>query len=658
MAIPWSERQGDPKLIFQCCSLTGKVIFTKFLSALSSLLRHNRKTVHVASAISPVQVNRPLPDFNDPLTAMMPDHLLASYVGADGPEEFALVGRVMVDRFRAYAGLKPDEKILEVGCGIGRIAIPLTQYLTSGSYVGFDIVPHGIEWCQQNVTPRYPHFTFFVADVHNKFYHPEGRYAASEYVFPFPDASFDFVFLTSVFTHMLPNDLERYALEIGRVLRPGGRCFCTAYVISAEARTNLINGTSLRAFTKHESYWTDTPSNPEAAIAYSEEYLCAAFKLSLFEIERIIPGEWWKNPLNQDILVAKKIKPSSLASANECERSAKAAVNTGGSSSSLIDGIWPSIAPHNGGGNLTHSNTRVADTTLANRVISLSVNAARGNSIASLRVLGIETVDTSDLGRGIQASVYFPTTPNDGSACAGVNIHWLNLQSAGNDENVASRISLPPTKTENSISVATYPQMSPSGGELWEDEPDHHFCIYTKYALGPMPDLPFPELIQLDYRFRATRALAFSHAVCDQRNCPTIVPFIPLAFFKANVLTRLFGLDTTWHEFHPRAETVYHPSQYRQRAMAWMRPDLGWGVALYGPQTISNLGVDNFTAQKFPNYGVNQLCLVDQSLGVISASCEDQYDAASQRTAYIIVGNTSTIGHIISCIDGLTDGQP
>src|SRR5262249_30015984 len=168
---------------------------------------------------------------------MIPDYEVARYVGAAGPESFLQVGREMIDRFRQLCDLRPDERVLEVGCGIGRIAIPLTQYLTTGSYVGFDIVPHGLEWCQAKVTPLYPNFKFFLADVRNDFYHPEGRRRASEYRFPLVEGSFDFAFLTSVFTHMFPKDIEHYVSEIARALAPGkGRVFCTAYIISEEAR--------------------------------------------------------------------------------------------------------------------------------------------------------------------------------------------------------------------------------------------------------------------------------------------------------------------------------------------------------------------------------------------------------------------------------------
>ncbi len=245
----------------------------------------------------------------DVIDDMIPDYSVASYVGDTGAELFKVVGRLMLDWFKTYCDLKPEESVLEVGCGIGRIAIPLTQYLTTGRYEGFDIVRHGIEWCQQKVTPRYPNFNFFLADVYNKHYQPDGKQAAADYTFPFEDGTFDFVFLTSVFTHMMPKDVEHYTAEIGRVLKPGGRCFCTIYSISEEARRQLTSGSSRMAFKVFpEGYWSDTPNNPEAAIAYPEEYLTDLFMQCGLETTQVIPGKWWKNEFAQDILISRKFQ--------------------------------------------------------------------------------------------------------------------------------------------------------------------------------------------------------------------------------------------------------------------------------------------------------------------------------------------------------------
>ena len=137
----------------------------------------------------------------------------------DGPRSYKVFKQNSEDFFRYYVdlcGLKPDERILDVGCGIGRKTIRLTQYLgDGGSYEGIDIVKSGIDWCSERISRRYPRFRFQQIDVYNGHYNPGGRYKAAEYRFPYPDGSFDFVVLGSVFTHMLTDDTAHYLSEVG-----------------------------------------------------------------------------------------------------------------------------------------------------------------------------------------------------------------------------------------------------------------------------------------------------------------------------------------------------------------------------------------------------------------------------------------------------------
>ena len=66
-------------------------------------------------------------------------------------------------------GLAPDGSILDVGCGAGRIAIPLTRYLSQhGRYVGFDVISDAIEWCRANITSRCRNFEFHHLDRRTK----------------------------------------------------------------------------------------------------------------------------------------------------------------------------------------------------------------------------------------------------------------------------------------------------------------------------------------------------------------------------------------------------------------------------------------------------------------------------------------------------------
>src|SRR5206468_983780 len=98
-----------------------------------------------------------------------------------------------------------------------------------GSYDGLEVAADGVRWCADTITPVLPHFRFHHADVYNSVYNPSARRRPRAYRFPFADATFDFAFLTSVFTHLLPHDAAHYLSELARVLRPGGRLFATFF---------------------------------------------------------------------------------------------------------------------------------------------------------------------------------------------------------------------------------------------------------------------------------------------------------------------------------------------------------------------------------------------------------------------------------------------
>jgi ubiquinone/menaquinone biosynthesis C-methylase UbiE len=229
-----------------------------------------------------------------------------------GDGDYKSVGLAFRDLFIKYGGLKPEHRVLDVGCGIGRMAVPLTGYLSAkAEYHGFDIVKSGIKWCQQAITPRYPNFHFTHCDIHNKQYNPHGKYQASSYKFPFDTASFDFVFLTSVFTHMFPPDMENYLSEISRVLKKDGTCFITFFLMNEESKNQIRNGSTTQPFTHEmDGYFIVTTENPEAAIAFPEPYVRKLFsKFGLSISEPIHFGSWCGRQQflsYQDIVIAKK----------------------------------------------------------------------------------------------------------------------------------------------------------------------------------------------------------------------------------------------------------------------------------------------------------------------------------------------------------------
>lgn len=136
-----------------------------------------------------------------------------------------------VERLVSLAQLDEQSKLLDIGCGQGRLAIGLTAKLPKiDLYCGIDVSRRSIEWCNRNLAAFHSNFRFLHLDIQNERYNPYGIPFEPPVQLPLADDSFDVAFLYSVFTHMRSRDVESYLRDIGRVLRPGGRVFFTVYV--------------------------------------------------------------------------------------------------------------------------------------------------------------------------------------------------------------------------------------------------------------------------------------------------------------------------------------------------------------------------------------------------------------------------------------------
>ena len=228
-----------------------------------------------------------------------------------GRSDYKETGERFFKYFVDMGGLQPHEKVLDLGSGTGRMARPLTKYLRSGSYDGIDIVAPSVEWCRKTYAPHYPNFRFHHADIYNKAYNPAGRCRASEYRFPFESSLFDFIFLVSVFTHMLASDMENYLSEIVRALKPGGRCLITYFLLTPGSLKSIDEKTSSYDF-RYE--WPgcriQDKDVPEAAVAYGEAEIRELYRRHRLEVcEPVHYGRWAgrKEGLSlQDIIVATK----------------------------------------------------------------------------------------------------------------------------------------------------------------------------------------------------------------------------------------------------------------------------------------------------------------------------------------------------------------
>jgi SAM-dependent methyltransferase len=226
-----------------------------------------------------------------------------------GEGDFLATGREFAGHFSELGGLQPTDRVLDIGCGIGRMAIPLTGYIEGGSYAGFDVGRAMIRWCRRNITTRHPEFEFEWAPVHNAKYNPFGSLSASEFRFPYPDSTFDFAFATSLFTHLVRDEVRHYLAETARVLRPGGACLLTFFLLTPSAEAEIAAGRAALAFTHPvDGGATTDPGQPEEAIAFEVEGVRAMLEEAGLAVrEPLHPGSWANEPeaaSYQDIIVA------------------------------------------------------------------------------------------------------------------------------------------------------------------------------------------------------------------------------------------------------------------------------------------------------------------------------------------------------------------
>ncbi len=121
-------------------------------------------------------------------------------------------------------GLEPEHYLIDIGCGSGRLAHPLSAYLT-GPYLGTDVVPELLSYARE---------------LCNR---PEWRFELIDSIaIPAPDSVADMVCFFSVFTHLLHEESFVYLQEAQRVLKPGGKVVFSFLEFAIPCHWDIFSG--------------------------------------------------------------------------------------------------------------------------------------------------------------------------------------------------------------------------------------------------------------------------------------------------------------------------------------------------------------------------------------------------------------------------------
>lgn len=124
---------------------------------------------------------------------------LNDMVGGGDPK---VVGQETFDILLRYGAIKPESRVFELGCGCGRAAVSILNYLgDKGAYVGCDILSPLISFCKDYIQPHFNNAYFYLLNEGNPLYNRYNTKAEQRVELSDICLSMDSIIAFSVFTH-------------------------------------------------------------------------------------------------------------------------------------------------------------------------------------------------------------------------------------------------------------------------------------------------------------------------------------------------------------------------------------------------------------------------------------------------------------------------
>jgi SAM-dependent methyltransferase len=172
----------------------------------------------------------------------------AAIAAVDGSTDETLVqhtGRWAAEQIRVALDVKTDDRVLELGCGVGRI--------------GRELAPHCQHWTGVDISENMiAHAGQRLADRTNASFHQLTRTSLDM----LEDNSFDKAYSIAVFCHMDKEDLFLYMQELNRVIKPGGMIFVETW--------NLVSDVGWRRWEYEPLVWKDRDHGKRKDVARNQ----------------------------------------------------------------------------------------------------------------------------------------------------------------------------------------------------------------------------------------------------------------------------------------------------------------------------------------------------------------------------------------------------
>jgi len=127
------------------------------------------------------------------------------------------LGKLQFD-FLVTEGLKPEHKLLDIGCGCLRGGIHFIRYLAPGNYFGIEKEKRRLDAAFRFELPQE-----MLAQKNPKLVH------MANFDFASLGVRFDFALAQSLFSHLPLNPIIRCIMNVDKVLRPNGRFYATFF---------------------------------------------------------------------------------------------------------------------------------------------------------------------------------------------------------------------------------------------------------------------------------------------------------------------------------------------------------------------------------------------------------------------------------------------